>query len=509
MSGSAPIRAHYAPQRRTMAHRAFLAVALCLIAVQQLAARDGKSNPNQAGSNASNVTALVGGTVIDLSNWGRSAHDLHDAVVLIHDNRIADVGPRSSVTIPKNARVIDCTGKYIVPGYVDGYAGMSTQGQANANLYMGVTTVAAASDARRGPVYLGANPSPHIYLIDSAGSTDNWSLLARQPEWSTLLYQREHATELSADDTARQLEATAKLGTRVIKISSNITAANTQWIINRAHQQGLVTYGIFVATPYRVGIESGVDALPFLAHYELGSIPEELQRPLSEDSDGAAADTAFDYAERIPPNDRRLLAYAKLLGSHHAVLMPAFSNYYLQLPGHRNLWKEPAAKLLEPAHLSTPPDPETGELYYPLSPWTHRLPAIGQRYLEDNLRKKAELAAHKLWSINQTIFRDEPHYLAASGSPIGGTMPGISLHTEMELLVRLGLSPREALAAATGNYSLAFGWNELGAVLPGRRADILILDADPTENIWNARRFSTLLLDGNVLDRESLLKLKK
>jgi imidazolonepropionase-like amidohydrolase len=77
------------------------------------------------------------------------------------------------------------------------------------------------------------------------------------------------------------------------------------------------------------------------------------------------------------------------------------------------------------------------------------------------------------------------------------------------LLVRVGLSPREALAAATNNYSLQFGWNELGLIAPGRRADILILDSDPTVNIWNARRISTVILDGETLDRNSLLHLKK
>jgi imidazolonepropionase-like amidohydrolase len=76
----------------------------------------------------------------------------------------------------------------------------------------------------------------------------------------------------------------------------------------------------------------------------------------------------------------------------------------------------------------------------------------------------------------------------------------------MEMLVRLGLSPREALAAATNNYALQFGWNELGLVAPGRRADILVLDGDPTVSIWNARRISTLILDGNIIDRESLLR---
>jgi imidazolonepropionase-like amidohydrolase len=89
-----------------------------------------------------------------------------------------------------------------------------------------------------------------------------------------------------------------------------------------------------------------------------------------------------------------------------------------------------------------------------------------------------------------------------------GTMPGISLHTELELLVRIGLSPREALAAATNNYSLQFGWNELGLITPGRRADIVVVDADPTNNIWNARRISSVIFEGEVLDRDALLHLK-
>ncbi len=80
------------------------------------------------------------------------------------------------------------------------------------------------------------------------------------------------------------------------------------------------------------------------------------------------------------------------------------------------------------------------------------------------------------------------------------------MHTELEMLVRLGLTPREALAAATNNYALQFNWNDLGMVTPGRRADILVVDGDPTSNIWNTRNISTLILDGNVLDRDALLK---
>src|SRR6202012_5706345 len=98
-------------------------------------------------------------------------------------------------------------------------------------------------------------------------------------------------------------------------------------------------------------------------------------------------------------------------------------------------------------------------------------------------RKKAEQSAMRLWRINQTIFSAFPHYLAATGAPAFGSMSGISMHTELEMLVRLGLSPREALASATNNYALQFGWNELGQITPGRRADILVVDGDPTMNI--------------------------
>jgi hypothetical protein len=453
--------------------------------------------------------ALVGGTVVDVSNWGRSAKDIEDAVVVVRDGRITEVGSRASIPIPKNARVIDCSGKFLIPGLIDGFAGMNSQGQADADLYMGVTTVVAVSDYRRGMVDVAASPSPHLYLLDSVGSTDNWSLLAKHSHWSSKLREGVRPAELSTEDTVRQLADTARLGTRAVWLGHNLTAANVQWIITRAHQMGLVTYGEFVATPYEVGVEAGVDTLVHMGRYELGVIPDELQRPLVEDSRGTAAVTAFDYAQRLPPNDLHLRRYAHFLASHHAALMPTFSIYYAQLPSHRNLWREPAALLLDPTHVFDPADRSTGEMNYPLASWARHLPAASQQWFEQNQRKKAGQSALRLWRINETLFSAYPHYLAASGAPVKAALPGISMHTELELLVRLGLSPREALAAATNNYSLQFGWNELGQISPGRRADILVVDADPTHNIWNARRISCLILDGNVIDRERFLKSKR
>ena len=459
--------------------------------------------------NSSAPLALVGGTVVDVSDWGHSAKDLPNAVVVIREGRIVEVGPAAAISVPKGSRVLDCSGKFLIPGLIDGFAGMNSQGQAFANLAMGVTTVVAASDRARGFVDTAASPSPHLYLVDSVGVTDNWSLLAHRPGWSAKLREGARPVELSPESTKRQIADSARAGARVLYLGPHLTAANTQWIVARAHQLGLVTYGVFAATPYAVAVNSGVDVLLHHSRYILGVIPDELQRPLVDDQAGAAASTAYDYAEHLPPADLHLRNYARFLASHHAALMPAFATSFAQLPGHRNLWRDPAARLIDPAHVYEPTDRATGEMNYALSTWTRHLPNSTLRWFTDSDRKKAELSALRVWKVNEVLFSAYPHYLAASGAPYRAALPGISLHVELEMLVRLGMTPREALAAATNNYAEQFHWYEIGQISPGRHADILVLDADPTAYIWNARRISTVILDGQILDREALLNGKK
>ena len=86
---------------------------------------------------------------------------------------------------------------------------------------------------------------------------------------------------------------------------------------------------------------------------------------------------------------------------------------------------------------------------------------------------------------------------AGTDTPIGLGIPGWSLHTELAQLVAAGLTPLEALYAATVRPASFLGLDaEVGRITPGMRADLLLLDADPLADIGNSRRISAVLLDG-------------
>ena len=393
------------------------------------------------------MIALVGATLIDVSNSSHNAHDIPNAVVVLRAGKIEAAGPSALVKVPKDAKAIDYSGTFILPGLIDGFAGLNSQAQANAWLYMGVTSIVGFQDDRRGRLKRDANPSPHIYPLDGAGFIDQYSLLISLPQWSSKIKKGAEFQDLSEQETKGQIEELARRGTRAVWVGQDLSAAQTKFIISECHRFGLITYGEFIATPYADALMDGVDVLLHMSRYELGLIPSRLHEPLVRDPFGAALAPAYAYLRQLDPADSSIAAYGKEITASRAALMPTLSLSYLQLPNHRNLWKEPAASILDPKGLHQPSDPVTGE-------GTKKYPTDDTRSL------KMEDDAH-FFSINRALQVAHPLNLTGTGSPAFGTMPGISMHTELELLVRLGLTPREALAAATSNYSERFGWHEL------------------------------------------------
>ncbi len=93
--------------------------------------------------------------------------------------------------------------------------------------------------------------------------------------------------------------------------------------------------------------------------------------------------------------------------------------------------------------------------------------------------------------------------LAGTDAPNPGTAHGASMHGELELLVDAGLSPTEALAAATSVPAKAFGLEDRGRIAPGLRADLVLVDGDPTRDITATRSVAGVWKGGVRVDRDA------
>jgi len=118
----------------------------------------------------------------------------------------------------------------------------------------------------------------------------------------------------------------------------------------------------------------------------------------------------------------------------------------------------------------------------------------------------------------RTLFRDlikSLNWIRNAGIPIVAgsdmgnflTFPGISLHRELELLVKAGLSRIDAIKAATRNAAKLLGVeNKLGTVEKGKLADIIIINGNPLSNISEIRKIEMVIRDGQILDLNELTK---
>ena len=331
--------------------------------------------------------AIVGGTVVDVSASGTSSRDVADATVLIRGGRIEAVGPRRNVPIPKDARVLDAKGAFIVSGLSDVYATINNQGQASAFLYMGVTSIVGLNDpTRRGRLFLGASPSPRVWRMESITGYDPGGLPPGQRTVSDLLSK---GRRLSDGELREQVDGLARSGVKVAHLYYTLSPDQVRVVARRARAQGLASIGELGATTYPDGISAGVMAFVHTSRYSLGLAPRELRDQVARAPFGPPRRQYHEFLAGVRDDDPALARYAKVLAAGRTALIPTLAMNYLQLPGHRNPWKEPAASLLDPKDIHLPADPETGEQTRPADvvrdgfpPGAEeRLPAIESRLL--------------------------------------------------------------------------------------------------------------------------------
>lgn len=419
------------------------------------------------------VTALVGATVID----GAGAPPKSDCVVVIRGKRIAAVGPRSSTSIPPDARVVDLHGKWIVPGLIDMHVHLDEVLTPSAFPLFGVTSVrdtgsrlvtiqklrarAATGEATPRLYWLGRN-------IDE-GKPSWWGAVAvKGPEEVPALLS----------DMARQ-------GVDGVKLYALAGPKVAKAVIAEAHRRGWPVTGHLDRTRASDAAGFGIDNLEhvFTLFNELR--PAAAKRAAgylrgfagvaSVDLDGSAA--------------RRLIAALK---RRPTAVTPTLAVSTLPVEGEKG-----AAKVYR-GWADVPP---RWARYWKSSYWSF-LSTAGWKPSDFRTAREAR---RKFQDMVRKLDRAGIPILAGTDTPAPWVLPGAGLIHELEMLVESGLTPLQALLAATGRAAKVLHHDsDVGTIQSGRYADLLVLVADPLADIHNLRRVDRVYMGGAEVDRAKL-----
>jgi imidazolonepropionase-like amidohydrolase len=398
---------------------------------------------------ASGTFALVHANVIDLGNGVRLQPDV---TVLISDGKVTAVGRQ----VPfGHAKVIDVTGKFVLPGLWDTHAHFEQWEWGPAYLASGVTTVRDVGNEieflvpLRRSLDAGRGLGPRMYaagLIDS----DPGSLTS------------EHAED---PDTARAIVGRYReLGYEQIKIYQSLRPGLIPVVADEAHRLGMqVTGHIPTGTDALSAVRDGMDQIN-----HIGFVVRAL-RP------GAATVVQADSPAA--------LTAIRLLLEHHTVIEPTLARS--EFNGHP---RRVPFSAFEPTVAVLPPE---------LSIILNNAGVTEDREASATVGFQAALDATKiLYDAGVPIFAGSDQ-----------VVPGFSLLRELELLVRAGLSPLDALRAATTTPARALGVPDAGTVRDGSRADVVVLDGNPLENISNIRRVFLTVRGGVAYDPHELRRI--
>jgi len=438
--------------------------------------------------------AIVGGTLIDLDNYGHSTRDVVDVTVLIADGKIAAVGPGLQIPIPPDASRIDAHGQYLIPGLIDGWGALRNQSFADAYLYEGVTTVyvptVVANGGGEGELKILMHPSSGPRLFLGAPMT-GYSEAGADPSDKPMREHRLHDRRLSNDQLIARIDKLADDGFRGVTTSYDVWPDQLDVIVAEARRKGIATIGEPAFTSYPYAIHAGIDTLIHDDHYSRELAPAAAKLALCDDlTDIRDVNRAVFAAD---PASSEVTDYGTQLAKAHTTLMPTLAIEAtadaLDVP---NPWSARSAALINAADLDDPVNQATGA-----SAWLESLPA-------DKRERVREFARHKE-ALDARYHQLGARFLAGSAATTYGIMPGSGMHLEVALLNRIGLSPREAIAAATTNYADAYGWRDVGRIEAGRAGDVLILDADPRVNVSALDHIKMIIFNGAEVDRDRLL----
>jgi imidazolonepropionase-like amidohydrolase len=422
---------------------------------------------------AADLLVLQNVTVVDVRTG--KAHP--DQTVVLERNRIYSVGPSKSPKYPRNAESVNCKGGYLIPGLWDMHVHLAfgdwfpDAKDISLPLFIvnGVTSVRdMGSDLDvvqdwRNEIEAGRMVGPRIFtagpMLDGPKPRFPSSIAIATPE-----------------DGRRAVNSLKERGADFIKLQSLIPRDAVLAIAEEAKKQEIPFEG-HVPDAMRASemSEAGMKSFEHLIGIFEGSSPAEDDFLKGGKTEGKFLAT-YDEA--------RAASLAALLAKNHTWQCPTL------------VW-ERGGNLLDASDFSG----DTRVKYVP-APWKNKTwkrftDEITQGYGTDDLATRKKFIEKEL-EVVRMLHKAGVEFLAGTDTPAGvHIFPGFSLHEELQRFVAAGFTPLEALQTATLNPARFFGMQEqLGTIEEGKIADLVLLSANPLEDISNTQKIAGVFVNG-------------
>lgn len=429
-------------------------------------------------------------TVIDVVS-GRTKPDM---AVVIEGSRITALARDGEVRVPVGARIVDASGKFVIPGLWDmhshflferfrepfmklfianGITGVRDLGGEQLG-QLGQIRQSIAEGKVLGPRIVAAGP-----IVDGP-----------KPVWPFSI------AVSNAEEGRRAVRTLKEKGADFVKVYSLLPREAYFAIADEAKKQKIPFAGhIPNAITAAEASDAGQSTIEHIFVYlDVSSDEKELRR------------------ERLAAEAKGQSEINKVRAAQATRVLDTFSEEKVKLLGERfarnGTWFVPTLTVHRGfAFLDDPSFIEDSRLRY--------MPEAIKGYWKtqrertpDEVIRRSRLYYAKDLQIVGLMHRAGAKLLAGSDMMNPHIYPGFSLHDELTLLVEAGLTPFEALQTATVNPAKFFGReNEFGAVERGKLADLVLLEANPLENISHTRRINAVVVNGKYLPKESLQKL--
>ena len=412
--------------------------------------------------NNNTITVLAGPTLID----GTGDPPKPNAVIIINGNKVFAVTNETeyydqyySLINNESARVniLDLTGKYVIPGLFDMHAHVAgvRKNSYNQNfsenalemlLDYGVTTIRSPAGPTNQSIALKHNVSegniegPEIF---TAGR------LLNGPQIAIPFVEKQISTEEQAREEVRYQAAA---GVDYVKLYVGLPPNLVKAAIDEAHSQGIGVIGHLYMTTWTDAANLGIDALAHGVPVNPFLLPSGDKREQFLENNGGPFDH-FLWLDLVDLNSTEIEEMVNALVENDIPVDPTLSIYEAMLKG----------------------DAHDDHFYDPQN----------------------QLRWAKVLKLTKIMYDNGMQILSGSDIPNFGLIPGASLHNELELLVEAGIKPLEVIEIATNNGATALGIDErVGTIQPEKQADMIVLSANPVENISHSKEIEAVLVDG-------------